>query len=139
MGYARPPVRVPDHETTVSIARDALGEAGATQAIAHGARMSLDEVVAYAARLRPPRRRPSSDWPSLTPAEREVVGLVVEGLSNPEIAVRLFMSRATVKTHLSHVYAKVGVANRTELATVAGRHVRQASACQTRPSRVRAR
>ncbi|MGH3479515.1 MAG: response regulator transcription factor, partial [Nocardioidaceae bacterium] len=58
-------------------------------------------------------------WGSLTPTEREVVGLVVSGLTNPEIAARLFVSRATVKTHLSHVYAKLGVANRTELAALA--------------------
>jgi DNA-binding NarL/FixJ family response regulator len=44
---------------------------------------------------------------------------VVDGLSNPEIGSRLFMSRGTVKTHLSHIYAKLGVANRTELATLA--------------------
>jgi DNA-binding CsgD family transcriptional regulator len=47
--------------------------------------------------------------------------LVAHGLSNPEIGSRLFMSRGTVKTHLSHVYAKLGVANRTELATLASR------------------
>jgi DNA-binding NarL/FixJ family response regulator len=46
---------------------------------------------------------------------------VVDGLNNPEIGSRLFMSRGTVKTHLSHVYAKLGVANRTELATLAAR------------------
>jgi DNA-binding NarL/FixJ family response regulator len=44
---------------------------------------------------------------------------VVSGMTNPEIASRLFVSRATVKTHLSHVYAKLGVANRTELAALA--------------------
>ena len=42
---------------------------------------------------------------------------MADGLSNPEVGRRLFMSRGTVKTHLSHVYAKLGVANRTELAT----------------------
>ncbi|GAB3872852.1 hypothetical protein GCM10029964_011990 [Kibdelosporangium lantanae] len=48
----------------------------------------------------------------------------MEGLNNPEIGARLFMSRGTVKTHLSHVYAKLGVANRTELATLAAAHSR---------------
>jgi DNA-binding NarL/FixJ family response regulator len=50
--------------------------------------------------------------------ELEVVQLAAEGLSNPEIAGRLFMSRSTAKTHLSHVYTKLNIANRTELAAV---------------------
>jgi DNA-binding CsgD family transcriptional regulator len=65
------------------------------------------------------RRRPSTGWASLTPTELRVVGLAVEGLTNPEIAARLFISRDTVKTHLSHIYAKLDVANPTELATLA--------------------
>lgn len=64
-------------------------------------------------------RPTSTGWASLTPTELEVVHLVAEGLSNPEIASRLFMSRATVKTHLSHVYNELDIANRTELATFA--------------------
>jgi len=59
--------------------------------------------------------------------EREVVRLAVEGLSNPEIGARLYMSRSTVKTHLSHVFAKVGVANRTELAAAAPDNLHQPS------------
>jgi DNA-binding NarL/FixJ family response regulator len=55
----------------------------------------------------------------LTPTELEVVRLVADGLNNPQVAAKLFMSRATVKTHLSHVFTKLGVANRTELATLA--------------------
>jgi DNA-binding NarL/FixJ family response regulator len=43
---------------------------------------------------------------------------VADGLSSPDIGRRLFMSRGTVKAHLSHVFAKLGVANRTELATL---------------------
>jgi len=84
---------------------------------AEGAHLTLDEAVAYVRRARGSRRRPSTGWDSLTPTELEVVRLVVDGLSNPEIGRRLFMSRGTVKTHLSHIYAKLGVANRTELAT----------------------
>ena len=53
-----------------------------------------------------------------------MVRLVVDGLNNPEIGRRLFMSRGTVKAHLSHVYAKLGVANRTELATLTGQRLR---------------
>jgi DNA-binding CsgD family transcriptional regulator len=78
--------------------------------------MSLAEAAAYAGRARGPRRRPDGGWDGLTPAEAEVVRLAVDGLSNPEIGARLYMSRSTVKTHLAHVYAKLGVANRTELA-----------------------
>jgi DNA-binding CsgD family transcriptional regulator len=80
--------------------------------------LPLDEAVAYARRTRGARGRPSSGWASLTPTEQQVVALAVEGLSNPEIAERLFMSRGTVKTHLAHVYAKLNVSNRTELASL---------------------
>jgi predicted ATPase/DNA-binding CsgD family transcriptional regulator len=79
--------------------------------------------VDYARRSRGRRGRPSSGWASLTPAEQSVVRLAADGLSNPDIGSRLFMSRSTVKTHLSHVYAKLGVTNRTELANLAAQHL----------------
>jgi len=53
--------------------------------------------------------------PPLTAREREVVEHVLAGESNAEIAAALGMSEKTVKTHLTHVYAKVGVRSRTEL------------------------
>ena len=62
-----------------------------------------------------PWQRPDHGWDSLTPAEREVAQLVAEGLSNPGIADRLFISRATVKTHLTHVFTKLDVKARTAL------------------------
>ncbi|NIK62219.1 helix-turn-helix transcriptional regulator [Kribbella shirazensis] len=107
--------------TAASAARSQLGLATPPdQPAAFPARttLSLDEAVAYARRTRGARGRPSSGWASLTPTEEQVVALAVEGLSNPEIGERLFMSRGTVKTHLAHVYAKLGVANRTELASL---------------------
>jgi DNA-binding CsgD family transcriptional regulator len=68
---------------------------------------------------RGPRRRPTSGWDSLTRTELKVARLVAEGLSNPEIAERLFISRGTVHTHVSHVLAKLGIRSRVELATEA--------------------
>lgn len=67
------------------------------------------------------RRRPSVGWASLTPTERNVVGLVVEGLSNPQIGERLYVSRRTVQTHLVHVFAKLDVSSRAQLAAEAAR------------------
>ena len=48
--------------------------------------------------------------------------LLAQGLTNPQIAERLFISRATVKTHLIHVYSKLGVSTRSQLAADATRH-----------------
>jgi DNA-binding CsgD family transcriptional regulator len=52
----------------------------------------------------------------LTPAERRVAALVAEGRTNREVAAALFLTERTVASHLSHVYAKLGVRSRTELA-----------------------
>ncbi|QIS08272.1 LuxR C-terminal-related transcriptional regulator [Nocardia arthritidis] len=84
--------------------------------LARGRSLEPQAAVEYATRARGKRNRPESGWASLTPTERSVVELAVSGMSNPEIADRLFIGRGTVKTHLAHVYAKLGVANRTELA-----------------------
>jgi DNA-binding CsgD family transcriptional regulator/tetratricopeptide (TPR) repeat protein len=121
LGYPRPPVDVPAHDAVVETLRSAVGDE--FDALwSEGSALSLDAAVSYATRARGARDRPSTGWASLTPTEREVVRLVADGLSNPEIAARLFVSRSTVKTHLSHVFTKVGVANRTELATLAAEH-----------------
>lgn len=60
-------------------------------------------------------------WDSLTKAELRVVGLVAEGLTNPQIASRLFVSAQTVKTHMKNVFRKLGVSSRAELAAQATR------------------
>lgn len=68
---------------------------------------------------RGPRGRPATGWDSLTTSEQQVVRHVAGGLSNKEIATLLFISPRTVETHLRHVYAKLGVRSRVELATTA--------------------
>jgi predicted ATPase/DNA-binding CsgD family transcriptional regulator len=83
---------------------------------AEGEALPLADAIAYARRARGPRNRPAVGWESLTPAERQVAQLAASGMSNPQIAGRLFMSRSTVKMHLSSVYLKLRIANRTELA-----------------------
>ena len=124
MAYPRDPAGRLAHDTCVERLRAALGEGAFAEAWAEGAGLTLEEAVAYVRRARGSRGRPATGWDSLTPTELEVVRLVVDGLSNPEIGRRLFMSRGTVKAHLSHVYAKLGVANRTELATHTGQRLR---------------
>jgi DNA-binding NarL/FixJ family response regulator len=65
-------------------------------------------------------RQARSGWDSLTPTEAKVAALVAEGLSNPEIATKLLLSRRTVATHVSHILRKLGVHSRIDIAREAG-------------------
>ncbi|HLI57284.1 MAG TPA: LuxR C-terminal-related transcriptional regulator, partial [Actinomycetota bacterium] len=67
------------------------------------------------------RQKPRTGWASLTAAEQEVASLVSEGLQNPEIAARLFISRRTVQSHVSHILEKLDLTSRVELAVAATR------------------
>lgn len=120
-GYVRFPIDAPAWEADRSAAISALGEEEFEAAWTEGAGLSLEEAVSYAKRGRGERKRPSAGWASITPSEMEVVKLVAQGLPNPEIAKRLFITRNTVKVHLSHVFGKLGISTRAELAAEATR------------------
>ena len=61
------------------------------------------------------RERPATGWEALTATEVKVAHLVAQGLSNPDIAAELFLSRNTVQTHVSHILAKLGAHSRAEI------------------------
>jgi predicted ATPase/class 3 adenylate cyclase/DNA-binding CsgD family transcriptional regulator len=111
------------YQASVAAVRDAMGENDFEGARAEGAALSTDEAIAYARRGRGERKRPATGWASLTPAECDVVRLIKDGLANKEIATRLFISPRTVQTHLTHVYTKLGLTSRVQLAREAARHM----------------
>jgi DNA-binding CsgD family transcriptional regulator len=122
MGTVRFKIWDASYETSVAALRDAMGDKDFESAWAEGAGLSIDEAIACAQRRHGERKRPASGWASLTPTERDVVRLVAEGLTNSDVATRLFVSPRTVQTHLTHVYAKLGLTSRVQLAQEAARH-----------------
>jgi DNA-binding NarL/FixJ family response regulator len=101
--------------------RSLLGEATWEEAQARGRAMGLEEAIEYALAEEKPEEKPSttttlSSTPEhpggLTSREVEVLGLVAEGLTNAQVAQRLFLSPRTVDTHLTSIYHKLGVGSR---------------------------
>ena len=99
------------------VSADALAQAIRA---AHAGRATLSPEAAQAlvqAATQPPK--PGHD---LTERERDVLVLLAEGLNNTQIADKLVVSPSTIKSHVSHILAKLGVASRTEAAALAVRH-----------------
>jgi predicted ATPase/DNA-binding CsgD family transcriptional regulator len=107
----------------VAALRTAMGDRDFDAAWAEGAALSTEEAIAYVQRGRGGRKRPDSGWAALTPSEVDVVRLVAGGLSNKDIATRLFISPRTVESHLRQAYSKLGIKSRVQLAQEAARHV----------------
>jgi DNA-binding CsgD family transcriptional regulator len=114
-GHARFLLYQAGYDAAVSALRDTLGSGDFDALWGEGVALSTKEAIAYAQRGRGERKRPTSGWGSLTPMELDVVRLVREGLGNKDIGARLFISPRTVQTHLTHVYAKLGIASRVQL------------------------
>ncbi len=113
-----------DAQQVAEVRAEIAGEIGADAAREHweqGRSLSLEDALEYISRARGERKRPSSGWASLTPTELRVTSLVAEGLTNPQVAEKMFVARGTVKVHLSHIYTKLGITNRAELAAMVAR------------------
>ena len=87
---------------------------------AHAGRATLSPEAAQA--LAQAAAQPPTPGHDLTERERDVLALLVEGLNNTQIADKLVVSPSTIKSHVSHILSKLGVASRTEAATLAVRH-----------------
>lgn len=122
MGVVRFGVLEAGDAARIAVTREVLGSNDFDTAWTEGAALSAEEAIAYAQRGRGERRRADSGWASLTRAELEVVKLISEGLGNKDVAARLFVSPRTVQAHLTHIYTKLGLTSRLQLAQEAGRH-----------------
>jgi DNA-binding CsgD family transcriptional regulator/tetratricopeptide (TPR) repeat protein len=115
-----------DYEGHVATARSQLDEAAWTVAWAEGRAMTPEQAIEYALSgshhagtepLEPKVGAPSIDQPlyePLTARELEVLGLISDGLSNQQIAARLFIAVSTVKTYVNAIFKKLEVKNRTQ-------------------------
>jgi non-specific serine/threonine protein kinase len=121
-----------EHDVAERGAIDALGERQYVREYAAGTALSTDDAVRYArdsvdvtdTTARPADQvaadaAPASPWEQLTTRERQVAGLVAQGLTNREIAARLVVSKRTVDAHVEHILAKLGFSSRVQVAALA--------------------
>ena len=97
-----------------SRALDLYSSLGATRDVARLQARFRAHGIRRAPRVK--HRRARRGWDSLTPAEAKIAALVAQGMTNPQIATRLFLSPRTVATHVSHILGKLDVRSRIDIA-----------------------
>jgi DNA-binding NarL/FixJ family response regulator len=138
MGYVPPRELSVAIATAADAARLAIGPVAFDAAWEAGGALSLDQAVAEALAVNAPMvevgaelalseqetaaSEPSSGGHGLTPREQEVLQMLASGRPNQEIASTLFLSVGTVKVHVSHILAKLGVTSRAAATDYAHRH-----------------
>ena len=121
MGTERFPPEVDFWAGIENAGRQALLPEAWDSAFEAGVALKTEEAVAYARRARGQRKRPSHGWASLTPTELELVQHVAAGLTNRQIGNRMFIAAGTVKTHIAHIFVKLDMASRAQLAAEAAK------------------
>ncbi len=114
-------------EIVSSLANERLEPEVREAAARSGENLPAARVLTYACAGHGPRKRPACGWLSLTPSETSVIELLAEHLTNVEIGACLIMAPGTVKTHLAHVYDKLGLRSRREVAREFSRRVSASS------------
>ena len=112
-----------DHELAARMLVDDVGAErfAAIQASVRNAELAVEIGAALAlTRGETPKREPILPGPGLTPRERDVLRMMASGRSNQEIADALFLSLGTVKVHVTHILAKLGVKSRAAAASAEG-------------------
>jgi len=106
------------HEDAARETRFGLGEAAFNDAFTRGQALSYDDAIGHALdeRRQPATPPPGDALTPLTRREREVAGLIAEGLSNKEIAAALVISQRTAESHVEHILTKLGCAGRGQVA-----------------------
>ena len=88
-----------------------------------GRALSIERSLGIRRGRRGQRRRADTGWESLTETEQQITDLVADGLTNREVAERLFISPRTVQTHVAHIFGKLGLSSRVELGVEAARRL----------------
>jgi predicted ATPase/DNA-binding CsgD family transcriptional regulator len=130
VGLTLAPALRAKNERALAAARATLGEEASAVVWAAGRELPLEQAIAEAhtlaedaAHAEPEARAPSAGaLGGLSPREQEVLRLVAEGLTNAQIAKRLFLSPRTVNAHLNSIYHKLGVSSRSAAVRIAVEH-----------------